>query len=415
MKKDIEVRLHDKQMQFMKLETRYGLFQAGIGTGKTFVGALWAAKMVLTHPGTRGVIVARDVPQLRNGTLIEFTKVLTQILGLTEDVDFTHNKAKNEYVFSNGTVVVCVGSLNYDSAFRGPSYGWAWADEADYWTEDAWKALKGRIRVSPELIRVTSSPKGYNFIYEDFIEKNDDTKETVIARTMDNPFLSSGFIEDLKKSYSPKLFRQEVLGERLNLTAGAVYSEFDRDKHVADCFSKLTKGKPIHIFTDYNVSHYLAVVTVFEQGKLYVVDEIHLEDANTHKMAQTIIGKYGKEHHITLSGDSTGNNKRDVAASSTNYQIFREYGITCLPTHNPPVMQRVMATESAFFKNNVIVDPRCKTLIRDLELLVWKKGFSNQIDKSDITLSHASDCFGYGIWHYLPLKTAQKQSTSRFI
>lgn len=414
-RKMVDINLSEKQIDFMQIETRYGLFEAGIGTGKTFAGALWAAKMAISYPGKRGVIVARDVPQLRNGTLIEFTKVLTKVMGFIEDVDFKHNKAKNEFVFTNGTVVVCVGSLNYDSAFRGPSYSWAWADEADYWSEDAYKALKGRIRVHPEQIRITSSPKGYNFIYDEFYTKMDETKVIVKATTYDNPYLSEGFIEDLRKSYSPKLFRQEVMAERLNLTAGAVYSEFDREVHVKECNSRLTKGKAIHIFTDYNVSHYLAVVTIFEAGKLYIVDEIHLEDANTIKMADTIMARYGKDHHITLSGDSTGNNARNVAASHSNYQIFGQRGITTLPFRNPPVMQRVMGVESAFFNKNVVIDPKCKSLIRDMELMTWKKGLNNEVDKSDITLSHASDCFGYSVWYYLPLKSAQKQSKTRYI
>lgn len=374
--------------------------------------------MALEHPGVKGVIVARDVPQLRKGTLVEFKKVLTDVMDQEEGKDFVHNLANNTFKFNNGAIVDCVGANNYDSAFRSPSYGWAWADECDYYKKEAWSALLGRLRTAPEQLRATSSPKGYNFIFDHF--SNEETKSSkavvVKATTFDNSFVSDDYRESLKESYSPRLYRQEVLGERLNLSVGAVYSEFDRDIHIAETPTFLP-GEPIHIFLDYNVAHMLGMVIKFDQytNILYIVDELHLRDTNSHKMVVEIQKRY-PNNPIIITGDSSGNNKRDTAATYTNYQIFQNAGFTTRHTHNPPVIQRVITVESALYHKRIIINKSCTTLIRDLELMTWKENSSNnEIDKSDITLSHASDAFGYACYTYLKLTPAQKKSKSRFL
>ena len=69
-----------------------------------------------------------------------------------------------------------------------------------------------------------------------------------------------------------------------------------------------------------------------------------------------------------------------------------------------------------FYNLKIVIDPSCKNLIRDLELVSYKEnGKNNEIDKSDQTLTHASDAFGYAVWEYLPLKAPSKRSSTKFI
>lgn len=411
-KKIIKIPLFPKQRQFLTITTRYGLLESGIGFGKSFVGCLWAASMALTYPGVRGLVVARDVPQLRNATLVELKKVLTVTLGLKENVDFIHNKSTNEFSFSNGAHIVAVGATNYDSAFRGPSYGWALLDEADYYKAEAYQTIKGRIRVYPEQIRITSSPKGFNFIWEDFYQNADPATQTIIhAASTDNPLLSQGYLNDLKKSYSPRLYEQEVLGKRLNLMAGAVYSEFNRERHLKPCQDVLKPGEMVYFFTDYNISNYCGIYMISRGGRVYCLGEEHLKYEGSRVMAQKVIARY-PNNPVTVIGDSSGNNKRTTETDKTNYEHFRQAGLITKPFTNPPVESRVIGADSNLHHDNVIIDPSCKTLVRDLELVCWVDGKS-EIDKSDLTLTHASDAFSYGLWYFLPLKRPQPASSTK--
>ena len=53
---------------------------------------------------------------------------------------------------------------------------------------------------------------------------------------------------------------------------------------------------------------------------------------------------------------------------------------------------------------NVIIDPKCRMLIQDLEKVTNKQG-TREIDKSNKLLTHMTDAFGYAIeWLYPIIK-----------
>ena len=408
---NVDVELFPKQIDFIQSKQRSVLLQSGIGFGKSFVGALWIVLTALRYPKVKGMIVARDYGQLKTASLVELKKVFA-LLELREGEHYEWNKSNNDIMFFNDTEIYCRGANNYDSAFRGGNISFIWADEADFYKAEAWRTLKGRLRVAPELLRVTSSPCGYNHIWEEFFQNRSETRKVIEATTYDNPTLSSEYVEDLKGTYSPRLFEQEVLGKRLMINVGAVYQEFNRATHVKPCRDILSRKDEIFFFTDYNIAHYCGCYMIKKDGVVYVLGEEHLEYKGTREMAQVVLSKFTDNNKIVV-GDSTGNNKRDVAIDKTNYVIFQENGLMTKKFNNPPVQSRIINVNSRLHHGLVIIDPSCKNLIRDLELVAWKENGSD-IDKADITLSHASDAFSYGVWYYLPLKKQTRTKVTSY-
>jgi len=407
----VDIRLFPKQIEFLQAKERSVLLQSGIGAGKSFVGALWVVLMALKYKNVKALIVARDFPQLKMATLSEVEKVL-KLLEMQEGVHYIWNKSNNDIKFFNGTQIYCRGANNFDSSFRGINASFIYADEADYYKEEAWSTLKGRLRIAPELMRVTSSPKGYNHIWEDFFKNKNETRKVIVATTYDNPTLSTEYVEDLRSSYSPRLFEQEVLGKRLQLNVGCVYNEFSREKHVAPCRDKLTDKDQLFFFTDYNIANYCGVYMFERDGMVYAIGEEHLKYEGTRKMAEQIKAKYANDRHVIVCGDSAGNNKRDVAATKTNYEIFKEvlgFGST-QKVRNPPVYQRIIAANSNLYHKKLVIDPSCKTLIKDLELLAWKED-GKEVEKT-IDLSHASDAYTYGVWYWLPIRPKRRATSN---
>jgi hypothetical protein len=73
-----------------------------------------------------------------------------------------------------------------------------------------------------------------------------------------------------------------------------------------------------------------------------------------------------------------------------------------VPKVNPSVRERINLTnrqmKSAAGKIKLLVDPRCKELIMDLEQVCFKEN-SNLIDKDrDRMRTHLSDALGYVLW-----------------
>ena len=98
--------------------------------------------------------------------------------------------------------------------------------------------------------------------------------------------------------------------------------------------------------------------------------------------------------------DATGAAKNSSARYS-DISIIRQNKFIVKVAHiNPRVINRVNAVNNQLSKNNIIVDPKCKGLIKDLEQVSNKEG-TREIDKSNQHLTHLSDAFGYFInWEY---------------
>lgn len=404
----IVVSLFKKQLEFIRSKERNVHLDAGIGFGKTTVLGFLAAKYAIEYPETRWLIAARDLKQLRAATLMEFEWAMKNWLGMEENVHY--NKVTSPqivYTLRNQSTIEAVGAHNYDTVFRGGNYSGLFADEVDYWKPEAWSAAKGRIRKAPEIIRSVSSPNGYNHIWEDYFDKK--LGEVITATSYDNPTLSNEYLESLKKSYSPRLFEQEVMAKRLRLNVGQVYNEFNRDKHVRPCKDLLTDSDQLYFFTDYNIANYCGVYLFFKNGKVYAWGEEHLKYKGTREMAENIKMRF-PDRQVLIVGDSAGNSKRDTAADKTNYEIFEQVlGRGCtIKSRNPYVEQRIISANSNFYHDKVVIDPSCKTLVKDLELLAWKEN-GKDIEKT-IDLSHASDAFTYGLWHFIPVKRERKRS-----
>ena len=397
-----ELSLWDKQYKFLTSTKKSVLLQCGIGFGKTFVDCVFVLNSLQTYKNCNYMFVARDMPQFKKAILPEMMTVL-EIFNYKEGADYILNRSSMEFYFKKEKVTMfCVGATNYDSAFRGPNIAIMIADEVEYYKREAWYAMLGRLRVYPELLRCSSTPNGFNFVSEYFVDNDDDTKEVLVAPTFENKSLSDQYVKTLKQTYSPKMYEQEVLAKRLNLKLGQVYDEFDRNIHVKECKSLLEDNDQLYFFTDYNISNYCGTYMIMKDDVVYAIGEEHLRFKGSQVMAKTVKAKY-PDRPVIVVGDSTGNNKRDVAIDRTNYEHFRREGLLTKAFRNPPVESRIIAAQSHLHHKKLVVDPSCKTLIKDLELLSWKEDGTG-IDKSNIELSHAADAWNYGVWFFMPIK-----------
>ena len=404
---NLKVSLSDKQWECIEAVNRYILFSTGIGYGKTVAGCYWTAIRAINHPGANCLIAARDYGQLRDAVNKEFRSCLEK-LGFREERDYVFNKALLHYKFFNGSEVQLRSSKNYDSAFRASSYQFIWFDEAEFVDPEAYYTIDGRLRGGQaigckEQMLITSSPNGFGHVYQHFYKSEETDKKIIFAPTTESPWATDAYIRSKRALLSPKRYRQEVLAERLNVANQPVYDEFEFKKNVTECANSLRDTDQLYAFLDYNPGRYPCIFMFIRGQTVYAIREIFLEEGGTRRMADRITQSF-PERHITIIGDSSGNNKRDVAADKTNYQIFDEYAYLH-PTHfhNPRREARINGVNSHLFHRRVVVDPSCKRLIADLEKVSYD--INGQVDqKTDTDLTHMSDAFGYGLWHFLPLE-----------
>jgi len=142
---------------------------------------------------------------------------------------------------------------------------------------------------------------------------------------------------------------------------------------------------------DFNVNPMTAVVGYYVNETFYAIDEVYLENSDTFKMSDEL----KRRGYIgDVYPDSTGANRK--TSGKSDHLILREAGFTVKKTHNPIVFDRINNVNRLLTADRLIISPKCKKLIADLEKVVWR---DNQLDKkTHPELTHISDALGY--WLY---------------
>ena len=313
---------------------------------------------------------------------------------------------------------------------RGTNLAWFGLDELTYTQEAAWLRLEGRLR-DPQANRLCGfgvwTPKGYDWVYRRFVADPEGDYKLVVAPPFENRFLLGkipDFYKRLAKSYDENFYRQEALGAYLNMTGGLVYRSFSREEHIQEL---QPDGRlPLLWALDFNVDPMSSLVAQIAGGKVRVLDEIVIRHATTMQACEEFLKRY-PEHRagIYVFGDASGN--KEQTTGSSDYDMVRDYFAihTNAPVHyrvpraNPGVRERINLTNSKLRSASgeacLVVDPKCKELIKDLEQVCFKQD-SYQIDKDrDRQRTHLSDALGYLLWQeYKPGGTVGERQERLF-
>jgi len=386
------IQLSDSQYEFIFAKEPHVLFCGGVGSGKTFSGALWAIMMAQQYPDCRGLITANTHSQLQKATLAE-------LFGLCDTLKIPYRHLLNQNkIFIGNSEILCY-TMKKPENLAGPTVGWWWPDEASFYSQLAFDKGAARVRdkKGPCQIRFTTTPNGFNWLYEYFIEKPADYKKVIYSATSDNAAnLPDTYVTQLEQQYDSKMAAQELSGQFINLNSGQVYYAFDRKKHVKNI--ELTDRDMLFVGLDFNV-HPLCGVFVAKRGEmLYIVDELYLENSNTFAAAKEIIRRY-PARYVQIVADETGNRRR-TSSNQTDHEILRRANLEVVKFTNPPVKDRYNNLNRLFDRGYIKIHPRCVNLIKDLEQLTY--------DNEDPMLSHISDATGYVAWKVNPLQKPRR-------
>lgn len=318
---------------------------------------------------------------------------------MLEELELEYDYHKNDGVITLGETKIYTISMEKYDLLRGIEAGWAWSDECAFYKEEAFDVLIGRLRGrGPLLWRGTTTPNGFNWLYNRFVDKPVKNSEVVYASTKDNlQNLGLGYYETLLEQYDSKLAEQELGGQFVNLTGGKVYHAFDRrinTQHVDQTRELIFMG------LDFNVHPMCGIFCFKREGRIYVFDELYLEDSNTFRAAKDILRRYPHQP-VHIVPDETGN-RRKSSSSATDHEILRRANLHVVPFKNPGVKDRQNNLNRLFAHDMLRISPRCTHLIKDLEQLIH--------DNKDDMLGHITDALGYACWHLSPLRKPKRQA-----
>lgn len=395
----------------------FAVFVGGLGSGKTRALAHKAISLAVDNPGKPGVILERSWPELRD--------ILFPCLGVEGEPDgvlaewqipFTYRKSAKEVVLHLPGGDTPIWLRQADRIRPGPNIAWLVADEAGLLEWPVLRQWIARVRLdSANYLQIVlgGTPEGFNHFYEyaegetrKHLEEKGAKFALIRASTTDNPFLPAnyvalqlaGFTEEELEAYEKGLFVPP---------SGRVYTRFQRAVHVQPCLDP-TVGRPL-MFCDFNVAAMVWLLALEVNGRVHVFDEIVRQNTDTFDQTAEALHYWGRLFNVdprtaaarvTVITDAAGS-ARSTSAKRSDTQILRDHGFQVRhPSRNPFVEDRVFSVQRWLQESQLLVDPKCRQLVKSLEQQPRTKTGEPEKRQGIDGLDHANDALGYGL-HYL--------------
>jgi len=408
-------------------EKRYGFLCTGYGGGKTLAGA-WAAVALARHCAPFPFLVAASsFGAAKHTTYASVIRCLAQAgmkrakksrRGWYSEMEYWDSWGGDErsVSFGAGARLVWFSSEAPDTLRGFPACG-AWLDEPSSQPEQGTRSetwfgmIDARVREGPAMrVILTDTPDLNSWTYGQFIEKPPDNCRVITCSSRFSPYLPPDYVPNLIATYGERKARAIVDGEWVDLKSGQVYEEFRRPLHVAPTIYQ--SGQRVILAWDFNRNPMHVLGCHLAGGSLAVFREWIIPETTTEAAARAILASLQALGHtagIAVVGDASGSAVSRVGgrsdwdcvrpvfsgASTGGYTEGYKLGA------NEAVAARVARVNAAFRHGRVTIDPSCKTLIRDLVQVVYRKG-TTSIDAHKHELTHASDALGYALWWAIP-------------
>lgn len=214
----MKVNLHQKtttkpQLEFWKSSEKYRAFIGGIGSGKTYAGVIEIFKQ---QPGTRGAVISPTYNMLKKSPVRTF-----EDLARKAKIIKSFNKSELTAELINGVKIDFMTADNPER-LRGLNLNWFWIDEAALVNYETWLIMLGRLRLAPMNAWITTTPRGFNWVYDVFGKEKKEDHVCIHSATDENVFLPESYIKSVRSQYTSHFAKQELEGAFIDVNNSMV-------------------------------------------------------------------------------------------------------------------------------------------------------------------------------------------------
>lgn len=423
----VSIKSTQPQADFHAMTCKHPAFVAGFGTGKSetmtnqaFMDASHSSQALIgIYEPTYDLVSLIAVPRMEE-KLIDY------------GIRYKYNKQRNIITTSNSQIGDFIfRTLDNPARIVGYETYRSHVDELDTLKEfkarEAWLKILARNRQKPDNIddihkiwneeyhrmsvynRVSAycTPEGFAFMYKTWGKNPKPGYKMVQASTRSNPFLPDDYIDTLENSYPKNLITAYIEGKFVNLTSGAVYTNYDRKLN--GTHRAIEEGDILHIGMDFNVGKMSAIVHVedycetIEYEIVSAVDEF-MGILDTPAMIKAIQDKY-PDYNIVIYPDASGKNRKSSDASVTDISQLKDAFTVKNKTKNPFVKNRIASVQGLLcnakdVRRYYINEELCPATADALEQQVYNANGDPDKTKDN---DHPNDALGYYIHNKHPI------------
>jgi hypothetical protein len=265
----------------------------------------------------------------------------------------------------------------------------------DVWSECAIRIGAGgsklKLRLAATLLPEAADTRASWFfteIVEPWQQGHRPDVEIFSGSIYDNPHLDPDEVDRMIREFPPGTPEHDIriLGKLIPGVSGTrAYPRFQRGIHAVDELGPWSQDhdRPLCLSLDFNVDPMVMTISQLhgrgDETTIDVLDEVYLRPGTIDRMADEFRRRY--PHHgaeLRIYGDASGNHRdrqtgiTDIAAFLAGLEHYRSPIRVCIPDKNPPVQDRLNATNRMLRDGHGRVRIRisathCPELVKDLE------------------------------------------------
>lgn len=349
------------------------VWEGAVRSSKTFASLIAWAAYVVQSPETVFLMSGATMGSIsRNCIIGDFG--LIAITGAQQHTDTDGSK----YLKLGNKVIYYVGADNIRSfqKIRGMTIGGWYADEInlhhpDFIVEAFNRSLASRDRKN--FWTLNPDTPGH-YIYKEYIDKYRDDKVPGYHyhhfTLDDNPAISNERKEEIKRQYTGVFYQRYILGRRVR-AEGAIYTNFDRKRHVVDRDPAVLYAIiGADIGGNKSATAYVLTGVYQKDGKLclHVLDELYDTD---NKSTESIIDNFRRfaldsKKRYTVADAYVDSAEQLIIKSMKNLGVINVRGSRKLP-----ILDRIRATDYLLSADRLTINRKCTALIDAMETAVW--------------------------------------------
>ena len=386
------------QAEVIKDSARFRILITGRRFGKTFLAIHELARFA-RFPNRKVWYVAPTYRQAKAICWQELVQRLRKHNWVSEV-----NNSDLTVILRNNSRISLRGADN-ENSLRGIGLDFLVMDEFADISPVAWyEVLRPTLSDTQGHALFCGTPRGFgNWGYDMYVKGQSDKEwQSFKFTTLEGLQVPQEEIEQAKEDLDERTFQQEYMASFVNY-AGMIYYNFDRNKNIIDHYSN--PYKTLHIGLDFNVDPMCAVVSVIENDRIIVIDEIQIWSSNTNEMVEEIKSRY--KNKSVIYPDPSARQRKTSAGGLTDLAILKNAGFEVRSRNTAPLVRDRINSVNAKLKNakgfnSLFILKSCKNVIKSIERQIYKEG--THIPDKDSGYDHFNDALGYMVEYNFPLK-----------